>query len=247
MDQDIKKYLKIVEGIDSTPITTPALAKALRSDEDYNNGEVHQALLNIGYDFWQNEQNKHWGYEDMVHNARQVFGKLTAFAILSGKANQQITNGGIMQYIDNGYAGNYNYRRAILDWDLHMEMIELMEDLRVDSLTENTATAHKFYLDLPHQVSLDEEYETEETCEDCGGSGEVDMGWNDEEEEEEIEQCSTCDGSGSEIVSNDDYGTIYVPDRLDSYYYSFNEEYMNDLNNYFRSQVKIRHWKKIQK
>lgn len=45
-----------------------------------------------------------WGYSDMVKWMRVTYGSWFAMMILLGKYNQQVCNGGHIQYLDNGYA-----------------------------------------------------------------------------------------------------------------------------------------------
>ncbi len=72
------------------------------NDPDYKEGDYHQAILNLGYDEYQ--KNKNWYYIDMLNYMKTTYGDLAMWAVLIGKANQQICNGGFMQYFDNGYA-----------------------------------------------------------------------------------------------------------------------------------------------
>lgn len=58
---------------------------------------VHQAILNIAYDRWQQKRGS---------SMESWFGSLTSLergAVALGKMNQQVQNGGFMQWEDNGY------------------------------------------------------------------------------------------------------------------------------------------------
>ena len=78
------------------------LKEAVHNDSDFLNGDVHQAIMNVGYDWWQNTKGA--SMEDMILHVREKYGPVAEFAILFGKFNQQVENGGILQWIDNGYA-----------------------------------------------------------------------------------------------------------------------------------------------
>jgi hypothetical protein len=72
------------------------------NDEDYKVEDYHQAILNLGYNEWQKKEG--WEYSDMLDYMNETYGDLAMWAVLIGKANQQICNGGFVQYFDNGYA-----------------------------------------------------------------------------------------------------------------------------------------------
>ncbi len=111
------------------------LKEALKAihDEDYQNGDLHQAILNIGYTWWQEKKNEDIHYPDMIQYMRLTYGELAAFAILCGKYNQQVENGGHLQYFDNGYAGSE--RRGLRSPDndpLHQFMIRLAKSFGLE-------------------------------------------------------------------------------------------------------------------
>lgn len=88
------------------------------NDESYQKGEVWQAILNIGYNMWQsNDQDL--SYSDMINWTRIEFGEFAAFCILVGKYHQQVTNGGHIQYWDNCYHGTDHE-----DFSLHERLLE---------------------------------------------------------------------------------------------------------------------------
>lgn len=88
-----------------------------KNDKSYQNGETWQAILNIGYNMWQTSK-QDLSYTDMINWTRIEYGEFAAFCILVGKYNQQVTNGGHMQYWDNGYAGDNEE-----DFSLHEQML----------------------------------------------------------------------------------------------------------------------------
>lgn len=74
--------------------------EAVKDDRDFKEGDVHQAILNVYYNRWQNHEFK--GYEEMVRKCEAELGKLAAFSILFGKYNQQVCNGGTHSTLTTG-------------------------------------------------------------------------------------------------------------------------------------------------
>lgn len=147
-----------------------------------NSNEPHQEILNTTYAEWQ--KNKSWNYSDMIDYAANSFGKFAALALLVGKYNQQVTNGGHMQYFHNGYAsrdsgGCFSNHDNI---ELHIEMLDLMKEFGFEN--EPVYAIMKGF-DI---VELD--------CEECGGTGQLEE-YDEEEDEYTTEHCWTCNGKGS--------------------------------------------------
>ena len=101
-----------------------------RNDKSFQEGDVLQAILNIGYDKWKTSDDL--AYDDMTTWMRIEFGALAEFCILAGKYNQQVNNGGHEQYFDNGYASCGEDRSPYEDCDLHLRLIRHAEKLEVD-------------------------------------------------------------------------------------------------------------------
>lgn len=199
---------------------------------------VHQSILNVGYDEWQTTD-KNWGYSDMVKWVKETYGDLPALAILLGKYNQQVTNGGHVQYFDNGYSSMEN--RGWLDKDkdteLHDLMVELFEKLDFKSLELG---GEMLTLLRDFEVEIDEESMTEETCNECYGNGTVENPDFDPDDEDSFEEdymdCDWCGGSGWEECDNPNYGCVdnssYLS-GLDDRYYKIDDRWMEVLEEYF--------------
>jgi len=99
-----------------------------REDEDFQAGDIHQSILNVMYDRW-NEGNDDKSYADMIHWMQIEYGSTAAFAVLIGKYNQQVENGGHFQYFDNGYASINDDKSDDL---LHEDLIGLFRYLKYD-------------------------------------------------------------------------------------------------------------------
>lgn len=100
------------------------------NDGSYRKGEVWQAILNIGYNMWQSSK-QDLSYSDMITWMRIEYGEFAAFCILVGKYNQQVTNGGHIQYWDNCYAGESHE-----DFSLHEQMLSGFRDFGLVTSTE---------------------------------------------------------------------------------------------------------------
>lgn len=94
---------------------------------DDSDGDVWQKILNVAYAKWQ--ENDESTYADIISWVKLSYGPLAALAVLFGKYNQQVCNGGHAQYFDNGYAsaesdGCFTSHKDI---KLHEEMIKLFK------------------------------------------------------------------------------------------------------------------------
>lgn len=201
--------------------------------------EVHQSILDVGYAEWQKQPT--WSYSDMIDWVEKTYGRLPAVAILLGKYNQQVGNGGHIQYYDNGYATS-DSNGCMVDYegviDLHERMVELFE---LENLVTLKHGSHILELMKSFHVDVDDERYAEETCSCCCGDGQVENEDYDEDDEdsEPYEDCSECDGSGWYEYENDRYGQPTNKDELDRYdteYYTFHEEWMSELEAYLKQK-----------
>lgn len=75
--------------------------------QEYWNDNVENDELDMrairAQDTEENEK-LNWGYSDMVYWMRDTYGDWAAMMVLLGKYNQQVCNGGHIQYFDNCYA-----------------------------------------------------------------------------------------------------------------------------------------------
>lgn len=176
---------------------------------------------------------KDWDYGDMLDNAREKYGELFFVLTLVGKYNQQVCNGGHIQYFDNGY-GSRNEGGFGMDHDasmpLHREMIKEFEatvlPLAVAGEERDTLLkALDIMRDFKIRIDCDRYYN--ESCGECGGSGNV------EGDDGEEERCGNCGGSGEEEVDNDNFGQPVNGDEinwLDDRWYEIEDAVMTALN-----------------
>lgn len=188
--------------------------------DDSNEEGIHQAILDVAYDDWQKESN--WSYSYMLGNTELKYGELAKLAVLIGKYNQQVCNGGHSQYWGNGYASRYtdgfggNHEEA----ELHLTLIKLFDKYDLGALKHGAAVRSILEGFLNAAVE-------DGTCFNCSGDG----GWDSEEDHGEYEECFECGGSGG------DSSGIGDTDHLDTDYYKVNEEWMAELETFFKSKL----------
>jgi len=238
------------------------LKNLLMKDSSFAKGAVHQALINIAHDEW----GKHtdWSY-DSVLKWLAKFGNLPFFAMLLGKYNYQVCNGGHSQYYDNGYASSksHGFGGTYDNIDNHEELLNLFRDLDMDRILSHGSVV----FDIMNGFNLELEDELikcdycgghgQSDCEVCGGHGSVDCKECDGTGDGESGgSCPDCDGDGSvecencygdgsveceECQGNGEYESgEKEPDRrhwdlLDTRYYDVYEEFMEEFNNYLKT------------
>lgn len=148
-----------------------------------------------------------------------------SFFLLFSDYDNQVCNGGHVQYVGNGYHSTEQngFIQNISDnYDIHDEFVQLskefLEKYPNDVLKEFVQIIENFH------IEIDNEIEIEETCHECQGSG--------CSEEEEEEDCYICDGSGMILVDNQNRGNIdkettTLFEELDDKYYKINEMLIN--------------------
>lgn len=99
---------------------------------EHGTEDIHQQILNVGYRWWQ-EENATGGYAEMVDYMGAKYGPLARLAILAGKYNQQVCNGGHSQYVFNGYAASNHDNNA----DLHNALVSLTREYATPEIKES--------------------------------------------------------------------------------------------------------------
>lgn len=194
----------------------------VRANDEFDQ-DLHQAVMNVAYDDWQ--KNKDWSFGMMLDNARSKYGELFFVFILLGKYNQQVCNGGHVQYYDNGCCDRES-RGCMSAHDpsipLHLEMIEAFEDMIKVLATPSERACFSTPIEIMREfkVEVDDQRMIRELCDDCGGRG-----------------CAGCDGIGTIEVDNEYRGMITnceTLDALDTRWYRLNDHFMNRLNDFLK-------------
>ncbi|WP_295021137.1 hypothetical protein [Sulfurimonas sp.] len=183
----------------------------LQRTDDIEEDGYHQVILNIMYEHWQDNAGS---YKDTLEWYKNEYGELAQFAILIGKYNQQVCNGGHIQYFDNGYAdGKSGFaKQHDPDSPLHQTLTVLFSQ---SGLRDNTSTA-VFNILQEFRIALDTKEFLEEDVYDEEGNHYLDR------------------------VNNDDYGEVintHYLSKLDKAYYEICDEFMAILEQYFKEKI----------
>lgn len=204
-----------------------------------NNLDVHQAIMNVCYDSYkqnldtinqqreiQGNPKQPWEYTALVEQSTNDFGELAGFAIMFGKYNEQVENGGHQQYWYNDYA-SMNYRtREIYH---HANLICCFKDFKAEvedilnksgnkltnSILDEINQVENILLAFPENLVLNVSSKLANFTED-GDKYEFDEDYNENElTNESIEQLNW----------------------LDNRYYKVNHAVMEILNQYFMNYL----------
>jgi len=207
-------------------------------DSFKKDGDAHQSILDIAYAEWQRRDG--WDYADMIDWLAETYGDLPMFAVLAGKYNQQVCNGGHTQYFDNGYADGKGgcFQDHDPEGPLHQELVLMMEKFGLQDQPVY-AIMKEFRVDLDEDRYVEEHVD----CDDCEGTG-MALSPDDNEEDEEESDCYSCTGRGynDEEVSNEEYGTVtndFELGKLDSRYYEVNDDWMKFLESFIRTNLEV--------
>lgn len=182
----------------------------------------HQAILNVAYNDWQREDND-WGYAQMLKNAEENYGELAKLAVLVGKYNQQVCNGGHSQYWSNGYASakTDGFGASHDDSELHEELMDLLSKHGLRVSTKHGEAVYQIMTEFLRAAGEDD------VCCECDGTGHFDGEGEDGYPYEE--ECYTCRGTG---VNKDGIGDT---DHLDTRYYAISDEWEAELEEFFKN------------
>ena len=145
---------------------TPLLKEKVKEELIATHSEdAHQAIMNVAYDLYKKHlagvQNKSWTYSGLCQFTREQLGDLAEFAVLMGKYNQQVENGGHCQYWYNGYGSSTNdiYR----DLYLHMDLLDyfkafkdeisfMYKDEELSEINKTISSAMTIMQELPETI-----------------------------------------------------------------------------------------------
>lgn len=203
---------------------TPLLKEKVKEELIATHSEdAHQAIMNVAYDLYKKHlaeaQNKSWTYSGLCQFTREQLGSLAEFAVLVGKYNQQVENGGHSQYWYNDYGSIDNHYK---DLYLHMDLIdyfiafkeELSSFYNKEQIVEIDKTVSKT---LSIMKQLPESIYWVTRIDYAGFDSQGEFSYYDPEE-------------GYNELCED---SIRRLDYLDSQYYEINKSLMDILNLYF--------------
>lgn len=192
-----------------------AIRQSPPAQDSLQRKDCHQAVLDVAYADWQ--QRRDASYGEMVDKAAEKYGKAAKLFVLLGKFEQQVCNGGHIQYLQNGYADGKGscLQEHNADIGLHQEMVHLFREFKLAFLPHG-----KVVLEIleSFRVNISVGNGTG-TCSECGGSGERERG----------EECGNCGGSGEEAADGSLLNENEISE-LDDRYYAINEAWMAELN-----------------
>lgn len=156
----MEKKLKLIEAI---------------SENTYGNypNDIHQCILDWGYKRWQD--GLYNGYSDMVEKVQEQLGDFAAYAILFGKYNQQVCNGGHTQFHYNSYTDTFDLL-SDLHKKLGMEVFEESIFLKLKDIFQQFENILEYGIDNNRYIEEEyydedsEEYITEEYPNDNYGT-----------------------------------------------------------------------------
>lgn len=258
------KYFQIYESVEMPEfINQDKLKYLFLKNEDFANGDVHQAIIDLAHDEW--HKNKDWGYGDACNWLQKNFGNLALLAMYLGKYNYQVGNGGHSQYFYNGYASSDSkgFSSNYEDIDNHENFVELFKQLNLYNLLPSGKEAYdiisKFELDLIDEVEKCDYCggNGEEECSNCSGDGNIECDVCDGQgEDEEGNRCDNCDGKGSiecgdcegrggytceecdgqgEVETGNKIPETRAWNTLDDKWYKINDKLMEEFNDYLKN------------
>ena len=187
--------------------------EVLKREDQITKDGYHQTILNIMYQHWQKED-VDMNYKEILEWFSSEYGELAKFAVLIGKYNQQVCNGGHFQYYSNGYCDGISgcFNEHDIDIPLHKELIQLFNqtELKDEISLKTFKILEELYIELD-----DEEYIEEEIFDDG---------------ETYYEECENPDYM--EVVNTD------MLKRFDNEYYKINDEFVEILEQYFKDKIR---------
>jgi hypothetical protein len=244
-----------------TPVVgTPRLAEFLRStlqSPDFDpEDDLYQAVLDLGYTEWRKPENEMWSFGNMVRWMEENFGRDAALITMLGKFNQQVDNGGVTQWLDNGYASNapegrrgYQGISPQMNLDLLEQMLDLMASSPIGSLPSADVIKDVLENILRTVSGSDQDCSNCHNhryvrCEDCEGTGYI------EDDGGEDTDCLSCSGEGEvpcddcnskgRLESDADHGSINYKgfEWSEDTYFKIEEEWTKQIEGWLRRLVR---------
>ena len=214
------------------------LINELNGNKNYQDGNIHQAIMDIAYALWQSKEGQNWTHKEMLEQVTDGYGFISRLAVQLGNLNYQVENGGWIQWYDNGYGSGtggfgdvHDPSAPLLKWLIYTLKHLSISENEIGQKIINLLSKVRFKVDRAEYIK--ERIE----CDYCEG-----MGYFEDEDEECLTTCSECSGTGFiyEEIQNEDYGMVKNReelDRLSDEYYKLNEQWMELLNEYFKTEI----------
>lgn len=155
----------------------------------------------------------------------------------------QVNNGGVSQYVDNGY--HSTFQKGCMDNtrsedNIHQELVRLTEDFLKSYPVDLGHTFLSIIKDF--KITLDDEEMITECCDTCDGSG-TEYEYDEDSEEEISSVCSNCDGTGecdnyNENYNNPDFDTRNLFDKLTKRYYAISDSFIIQVAESLNNKIK---------
>ncbi len=250
---DVSEYPAPAMG---TPRLTEFLRSTLQSPDFDPEDGLYQAVLDLGYAEWQKPENEMWSFGNMIHWMEENFGHEAALITMLGKFNQQVGNGGITQWLDNGYASKASEgRRGYqgISPQMNLDLLEQMLDLMASSPIGSLPSADVIKDVLENILGTISESDQDcpncrnhryVRCEDCEGTGYI------EDDGGEDTDCLSCGGEGEvpcddcnsegQLESDADHGDINYKDFewSEDTYFKIEEEWTKQIEGWLRRLVR---------
>ena len=153
----------------------------------------------------------------------------------------QVCNGGFEQYTGNGYHSTEQAgctSDVSEEADIHERLVELSKEF----FEKYDIPQSEEFMSIitTYKVEIDTEYEIEEDCEKCSGSGTVtEQELVEDEDGEEYyedteEECGECGGCGWVDIHNPQHGCVTsscseMYSKLDDRYYAINDDLIVEI------------------
>lgn len=175
-----------------------------------------QEMMNVGYDWWQQQRHQRLGFSDAV----EAQAPHVRVAMVLGKFNQQVNNGGLGQWIDNRYAQDVALQTLVDACNAILAQDRLSVAQTYATLLLECAKVARAVEDDDWEKHSLQDVET--VCPECGGSGV-------EDEDDEVSfACNECGGDGwimgertVEVDWSEAFG--FQLDALTTRYYALDE------------------------
>jgi hypothetical protein len=232
------------------PKTRAYLVKVKELFTTGNYDDIFDAAYDVMYQEWNGtpeNEGKSWG--QMLDWLEKTYGDRAVLYQMLGAFNYQVCNGGVAQWVDNGYASKKRSYRGSADYEAFEDLRVLFDkyyfmNLPCGDKMEKTLSDVAMIIETINDMENCNQCDNKRwvKCPDCDGEGTVNYGDDDDEDDEDT--CDECHGDGKiycpDCNPNGDLDEDQTPDincvdehlldSVDTGYYKFNEEWIKAVN-----------------